>query len=83
MIYVITFDPTKIFIDWAHQNDPQNLIFVKAINVVVKKMARNGRTMANSYHCGLFARPVFRLGQKNQKPDFLIEWPPNMMKSIL
>ena len=59
MIYVITFDPTKIFIDWAHQNDPQNLIFVKAINVVVKKMARNGRTMANSYHCGLFARPVF------------------------
>ena len=46
MIYVITFDPTKIFIDWAHQNDPQNLIFVKAINVVVKKMARNGRTMA-------------------------------------
>ena len=59
VIYVITFDPIKIFIDWAHQNDPQNLIFVKAINVVVKKMARNGRTMANSYHCGLFARPVF------------------------
>ena len=56
---ILTFDPTKIFIDWAHQNDPQNLIFVKAINVVVKKMARNGRTMANSYHCGLFARPVF------------------------
>ena len=21
-------------------------------------MARNGRTMANSYHCGLFARPA-------------------------
>ena len=37
MIYVITFDPTKIFIDWAHQNDRQNLIFVEAINVVVKK----------------------------------------------
>ena len=37
MIYVITFDPIKIFIDWAHQNDCQNLSFVKAINVVVKK----------------------------------------------
>ena len=37
MIYVITFDPIKIFIDWAHQNDLQNLSFVKAINVVVKK----------------------------------------------
>ena len=46
VIYVITFDPTKIFIDWAHQNDCQNLIFVKAINVVVKKMARNGRKVA-------------------------------------
>ena len=43
MIYVITFDPIKI--DWAHQNDRQNLSFVKVINEVVKK---NGRTMANS-----------------------------------
>ena len=34
---------TAIFIDWAHQNDCQNLSFVKAVNVVVKKMARNGR----------------------------------------
>ena len=37
MIYVINFDPNYIFIDWAHQNDRQNLSFVKAINVVVKK----------------------------------------------
>ena len=59
IIYVINFDPTKIFIDWAYQNDSQKLSFVKAINVVVKKMTRNGLTMANSYHCGLFARPVF------------------------
>ena len=42
------FDPTKIFIDWENQNDRQNLIFVKAINVVFKKMARNGHTMSNS-----------------------------------
>ena len=27
-------------------------------------MARNGHTMANSYHCGLFARPVFMIGIK-------------------
>ena len=45
MIYVITFDPIKNFIDWAHQNDLQTLSFVKATNVVVKKMARNGRTI--------------------------------------
>ena len=37
MIYVITFDPVKTLIGWAHQNDLQNLSFVKAINVVVKK----------------------------------------------
>ena len=37
VVYVITFDPTKIFIDWAQQNDHQNLLFVIAIRVVVKK----------------------------------------------
>ena len=37
MIYVITFDPTKISIDWAHQNDRQNLIFVKAIMKLSRK----------------------------------------------
>ena len=42
VIFVIAFDPIKIFIDWAHQNDRQNLIFMKSICVVNKKMARNG-----------------------------------------
>ena len=42
MISVIAFDPIKIFIDWAHQNDRQILSFMKAINVVDKQMARNG-----------------------------------------
>ena len=37
MIYIIAFDPIKIFIDWAHQNDRQNLNFMKAINVVDEK----------------------------------------------
>ena len=48
VIYVITFDPVKILIGWAHQNDRQNLSFVKAINVVDRKMTRNTRKMANS-----------------------------------
>ena len=48
VFYVIAFDPIKIFLDWAIQNDRQNLSFVKAINVVVEKMNRNGRKMANS-----------------------------------
>ena len=37
MIYVINSDPNKIFIDWVHQNERQNLSFVKANYVVVKK----------------------------------------------
>ena len=48
VIHVVVFDPIKISIGLAHQNDLQKLSFVKAINVVVKKMARNSRTMANS-----------------------------------
>ena len=43
----VDFDPIKIFISWAIQNDLQNLSFVQAINVVGKKMARNGCKMAN------------------------------------
>ena len=37
MIYVVAFDPNKILTCWAHQNDSQNLSFVKAINEVGKK----------------------------------------------
>ena len=46
--YVEAFDPIKILTCWALQNDHQNLIFVKSINRVVKKMARNTGKMANS-----------------------------------
>ena len=45
MIYVIAFDPIKIYIDWTHQNDRQSLSFVKYINVVGEKMTGNGRKM--------------------------------------
>ena len=34
VIYVVVFDPIKILIGWAHQNDRQNLSFEKAINIV-------------------------------------------------
>ena len=37
-----------LVIEYIIQNDRQNLSFVKAINVVGGKMARNGRKMANS-----------------------------------
>ena len=46
--YVIAFDPFQILTYWALQNDSQNLSFVKAINLVGKKMARNTYNMANS-----------------------------------
>ena len=48
VIYVVAFDPIKILTCWALQNDRQNLSFVKAINVVGRKMARNTYKMANS-----------------------------------
>ena len=48
VIYVVVFDPIKILVGWAYQNDRRNLSFVKAINVVGRKMARNTRKMANS-----------------------------------
>ena len=37
VIYVVAFDPIKIFTCWALKNDRQNLSFVKATNVVAKK----------------------------------------------
>ena len=36
VIHVVVFDPIKISIGLAHQNDLQKLSFVKAINVVGK-----------------------------------------------
>ena len=48
VFYVVFFDPIKILIGLAHQNDRQNLIFMKAINVVGRKMTRNTRKTVNS-----------------------------------
>jgi hypothetical protein len=48
VFYVVAFDPMNFFLGWALQNDLQNLSFVKAINAVGGKMARNGHKMAKS-----------------------------------
>ena len=47
MVYVIAGDPIKILTCWVLQNDRQNLSFLKAINVVGEKMARNTYEIAN------------------------------------
>ena len=47
VIYVVVFDPIKILIAWAYQINHQNPIFVKAINIVGRKMARNTHKTAN------------------------------------
>ena len=44
----------------APQNVCQKFTFVKVLNVVCGKMARNGLKMANSQHCDLLRYPVFR-----------------------
>ena len=55
MIYVVVFDPIKILVGWAHQNDRQNLSFLK----VSRKMTTNTRKMANSQLCHFRFRQVF------------------------
>ena len=48
ILCVIAFDLIKILKCWASQNDGQILSFVKANNVVFKKMTRNSVKMSNS-----------------------------------
>ena len=43
----------------AHQNDHQNLSFVKDINVLGQKMTRNGCKLAKRKSCQFFKSPVF------------------------
>ena len=54
---VITFEPIEVQTCSAPQNDRQNLVFVKDIKVVVKKMTRNLRKVigkpGNSLLCRL------------------------------
>ena len=48
VFYAIDFDLIKIKISWASQNDHQILNFVKATNVVGKKMSRYSSKMPTS-----------------------------------
>ena len=58
-MYLFT-NPIKIMTCWALQNDCQNLSFVKATNVVGKKMAGNTCKMAISYLCHFRFETEFR-----------------------
>ena len=51
VIHVVVFDPIKISIGLAHQNDLQKLSFLKAIVVVGREMTRNTAKKANSELC--------------------------------
>ncbi len=59
MIYVIAFDLIEIYTDWAHQNDRQNLSFVKYIGEVGEKMTRNSLKMSNTEGCLIHFRSEF------------------------
>ena len=61
VFYVIVFDQIRISICYAHQNDNQNLSFMRNINVVAKKMARNGFKIANSLGCSFHFESEFNI----------------------
>ena len=61
VIYVIDFDPIRIYTCLALQNDHQNLNFVKDICVVGKTMARNGCKMAKPKSCHFFSKQILIL----------------------
>ena len=53
---VITFEPIEVQTCSAPQNDRLNLVFVKDIKVVVKKMTRNRRKVIGKPGVSLFCR---------------------------
>ena len=62
VIYVIDFDPIRVFTCLALQNDRQNLNFVKEIFVAVKTMARNDCKMAKHRSCHFFSEQTLVRG---------------------
>ena len=56
---VVAYDPIKILTHYAPQNDRRNLSFVKDINVVGNKLARNTPKMTISKSCIFFNRTDF------------------------
>ena len=65
VFYIIVFDQIGIQISWAHQNDHQNLSFMRDINEVAKKMARNGLKIAKSLGCAFHFESEFMLLRPN------------------
>ena len=51
VFYVVVFDQIGIWISWAHQNEGQNLSFMRDTNEVAEKMTRNGFKIAKSLGC--------------------------------
>ena len=69
MIYVLAFDPIRIYTLNAFQNDSRNLSFVKHINVVGNKMTINGCKMTISKSCLFFNRTDFTLADSGYYLD--------------
>ena len=59
VFYALGFDQIGIQISWAHQNDRQNLSFMRNINEVAEKMARNGLKIAKSLGCAFHFESAF------------------------
>ena len=59
VFYVVVFDQIGIQISWAHQNDRQNLSFMRDVNEAAKKMARNGLKIAKSLGCAFHFESEF------------------------
>ena len=59
VFYIIVVDQMGVQIIWAHQNDHQNIIFMRDINEVAKKMARNGLKIAKSLGCAFHFESEF------------------------
>ena len=72
MIYVIVLEPISIYTDWAHQNDRQNLSFMKYINVVSKKMTGNSLKMPNCWGCLIHFQSEFMFHENGSQRDLYI-----------
>ena len=59
VFYVVVFDQIGIQISWVPQNDRQNLNFMRDINEVAEKMARNGLKIAKSLGCAFHFESEF------------------------
>ena len=60
VFYVVVCDQIGIQISLTHQNDGQNLRFMRDINEVAKEMAKNGLKIAKSLGCAFHFESEFR-----------------------